>query len=104
MSLRVGVPHYLTNAEHPQAVAALLQHLAHVLDVPLDASTSRERDRALGRALHDEAVADDPKLQTYVRMLEAEHDRRAEAAIPSGDDLAARFEQFLREQAPDDDL
>ena len=35
VSLRVGIPHYLMNAEHPQAVASLQAHLAHVLGVPV---------------------------------------------------------------------
>jgi hypothetical protein len=31
-------------------------------------------------------------------MLEHEHDRRAEASIPSADDIGAQFEQYLRDQ------
>jgi hypothetical protein len=31
-------------------------------------------------------------------MLESEHDRRAEASLPSGESLAAEFEKFLRDQ------
>ena len=31
VSLRVGVPHYLGNAQHPKSSAALLRHLEHVL-------------------------------------------------------------------------
>jgi hypothetical protein len=50
------------------------------------------------RTLHDEVVANDAQLQLYVRMLEHEHDRRAEASIPSADDIGAQFEQFLRDQ------
>ena len=101
VSLRVGVPHYLMNAEHPQAVSALQTHLAHVLNVPVptDDDLADEIDR--WRALHDEVVEGDVQLQFYVRMLEQEHDRRAEAAIPSADDLGAQFEQFLRDQRDD---
>ena len=103
VSLRVGVPHYLMNAEHPQAVAALQTHLSHVLNVPVPAdegelATEIER----WRVLHDEVVEGDVQLQFYSRMLEQEHDRRAEAEIPSADDLGAEFEQFLREQRDDD--
>jgi PAC2 family len=93
ISLRVGIPHYLVNAEHPQAVAALVRHLSHVLDVPTDADYSEQISS--WRAVHDEVVAGDDQLQMYTRMLEAEFDRRAEAAIPSADDLGARFEEFL---------
>ena len=102
VSLRVGVPHYLMNAEHPQAVAALQAHLAHVLNVPVpEDDGTLAADIARWRILHDEVVAGDSQLQMYVRMLEAEHDRRAEASIPSADDLGAEFEQYLREHRDD---
>jgi hypothetical protein len=102
VSLRVGVPHYLANAEHPQAVAALQTHLSHVLNVPVPADEGElaaEINR--WRALHDEVVANDAQLQLYVRLLEQEHDRRAEASIPSADDIGAQFEQYLRETRDD---
>lgn len=102
VSLRVGVPHYLGNAEHPQSSIALLQHLHHVVGVPVH--TARlAAEAARRRMLHDEAVADDEQATAYVAMLEREFDQRAEAAIPSADDLGADFERFLREQRDDED-
>lgn len=101
VSLRVGIPHYLANAEHPQAVEALHLHLAHVLGVPAEPGPADEIAR--WRSLHDEAVEHDIQLAMYVKMLEQDHDRRAEASIPSADDLGEQFEQFLREQRPEDD-
>jgi hypothetical protein len=103
ISLRVGVPHYLTHMEHPLAVAALVQHLAHVLGLSLTVDVAEAADR--WRAQHDAMVADDEQLQAYVRMLEIEADRRSEAALRKGDDIADQFEAFLREQRdePDED-
>lgn len=101
VSLRVGVPHYLMNAEHPQAVIALRTHLAHVLGVPEPADDSLAGDVARWRSLHDEVVEGDVQLQFYVQMLERDYDRRVEAAIPSADDLGAQFERFLRNQRDD---
>jgi len=99
ISLRVGIPHYLMNAEHPQAVSALVRHLSHVLDVP---NTTDLSDQVDGwRDVHDEIVANDEQLKMYVALLEAEFDRRAEAQIPSADDLGAEFEAFLRDQRDD---
>jgi hypothetical protein len=101
VSLRVGVPHYLGNAKHPQSTAALLHHLERVIGVP----TGHQRladDAERWRVLHDEAVADDPRAANYVAQLEQDHDQRTEASIPTADDLAADFERFLREQRPDD--
>lgn len=100
VSLRVGVPHYLGNAKHPQSSAALLRHLEHVLGVPTGHAALAE-DGMRWRSLHDEAVAEDEQAAAYVAMLEAEYDRRIEAAMPTADDLAADFEKFLREQRDD---
>jgi hypothetical protein len=99
ISLRVGVPHYLTHLEHPLSTAALLQHLAHVLGVPIDLDVQAAADR--WRVQHDELVADDEQLRAYVRMLEIEYDRRAEATLRKADDIADQFEAFLREQRDD---
>jgi len=100
VSLRVGIPHYLMNAEHPQATDALSRHLSHVLGVPAGVDFSDQIDS--WREVHDEIIETDEQLRMYVRMLEAEFDRRAEAAIPSADDLAAQFEDFLDDLRPDD--
>ena len=100
ISLRVGIPHYLMNAEHPQAVAALVRHLSHVLDVSTTADFTEQLNS--WRDVHDEVVSNDDQLEMYVRMLEAEFDRRAEAAIPTADDLGAEFESFLDDLRDDD--
>ena len=104
ISLRVGIPHYLVNAEHPTAVAALQAHIGHVVGIAVAADHRDAIDR--WRQLHDEVVEGDPQLGSYVRGLEREYDRRAEEAIPSADVLGAEFERFLRAQGdaegPDD--
>lgn len=103
VSLRVGIPHYLMNAEHPAAVAALQTHLAHVLSVePPERSPDFDDEVRRWRSLHDEVRDGDVQLQMYVKMLEHDYDRRAEAAIPSADDLGDQFEAFLRDQRDDD--
>ena len=96
ISLRVGIPHYLMNAEHPLAISALARHLSHVLDVPTTTDLGEQVDN--WRDVHDEIIAHDDQLRMYVRMLEAEFDRRAEAQIPTADDLGDQFENFLRDQ------
>jgi proteasome assembly chaperone (PAC2) family protein len=101
VSLRVGVPHYLGNAKHPRSSAALLQHLEHVLGVPTGHGGLTEEIERWG-SLHDEAVAEDRQAADYVAMLEHEYDRRTEASLPTGDDLAAEFERFLRQQRDDE--
>ena len=100
VSLRVGVPHYLMNAEHPKSAAALLQHLQHVLGVPTDhANLVDEISR--WQELHDSAVDDDPQALGYITMLERRHDQMTERMMPTGEDLAAELEAFLRDNEPD---
>ena len=100
VSLRVGVPHYLGNAKHPQASIALLRHLELVLGVSAGHITLNE-EASRWRSLHDEAVAEDEQAAHYVEMLEREYDRRMEATLAQADDLAAQLEKFLREQRDD---
>lgn len=97
ISLRVPVPHYLMNAEHPKSTAALLRHLEHVLGVPTN-HAALDDEVARWRELHDTAVADDRQAASFLAMLERDFDRRTEASIPSAEHLAEQFEQFLREQ------
>ncbi len=100
ISLRVGIPHYLMNAEHPMAVTALVRHLGHVLDVPTSEWMRGDISNQVQswRDVHDEIIASDDQLRMYVRMLETDFDRRAEAQIPTADDLGDQFEQFLKDQ------
>lgn len=100
VSLRVGVPHYLMNAQHPKSAAALLQHLQHVLGVPTDHANLVD-EIARWQELHDSAVEDDAQALGYINMLERRHDQMTERMMPTGDDLAAELEAFLRDN--DDD-
>lgn len=96
ISLRVGVPHYLANARHPASSAALLAHVEHVLGVPLH-SSALDAEITEWREAHDGAVAGSSDTKAYVRMLEADFDRRTEAAIPTAEDLGDEFERYLQE-------
>ncbi len=95
ISLRVAVPHYVPSPPNPKATHALLRRLEQVTRLDLGA-------RALEPSATDwqhqvsAAAADDPQVMTYVRRLEEQYD--SEEPLPSGDDLAAELEAFLREQ------
>lgn len=101
VSLRVGVPRYLLNAQHPKSSAALLRHLELVLGVPTRHAELYEEIRRWSE-LHDAAVESDEQIARYVQMLESDYDRQSHVEIPTADDLGAELEQFLREQ-PDAD-
>ena len=101
VSLRVGVPHYLTNAQHPKSSAALLRHLEVVLGVPTRHAELYEEIQRW-EELHDAAVEGDAQVSEHLTQLEADYDALTQIEIPSADDLGAEFEKFLREQ-PDED-
>jgi proteasome assembly chaperone (PAC2) family protein len=101
ISLRVGVPHYLMHAQHPKSAAALLQHLQHVLGIPTDHQNLVD-EISRWQELHDAAVEGDREAAAYVTMLEQRYDHTMERNMPSGDDLAAELEEFLRGQSDDD--
>ena len=101
ISLRVGVPHYLMHAQHPKSAAALLQHLQHVLGIPTD-HANLQQEISRWQELHDAAVEGDSQASAYVQMLEHRHDQIVEKNMPSGDDLAAELEEFLRNQSDDE--
>ena len=102
VSLRVGVPHYLANAQHPKSSAALLRHLELVLGVPTAHGEMYEEIQRW-EELHDAAVEGDDQTLSYLTILEDEYDRRTEETVASGESLAAEFEKFLREQQDGDE-
>jgi len=97
VSLRVPVPHYALGTSHPQAVKALLRHLEHVTGMPTGHGTLDREIEAQRRRL-DAAVAADHQVDAYVTMLEERYDAMLAEAVPTGDELAAELERFLREQ------
>lgn len=100
ISLRVSVPAYLPEGEHPRSVAALVAHTAHVLGVPLHVDLA-ESIRLWDDA-HNAWVAGNERLRGYVELLEQHYDSRIEEVV--GDtDLAAHLEEFLADGGDDPD-
>ena len=100
VSLRVAVPHYVPAAPSPKATAALLRRFAQVTGVP---TAHQEMDDAARDWQEQVSVvaADDAEVRGYVRRLEEQYDEQE--PLPSGDDLAAELEAYLRELRNGDD-
>jgi predicted ATP-grasp superfamily ATP-dependent carboligase len=107
IGLWVQVPHYAAAMPYPAASVALLEGLAAVADLEVDTSQLHEEaDATRGRL--DALIAANEEHQVMVHQLEEQADalERAEggdmrgAPLPSGDELAAELERFLREQEP----
>jgi hypothetical protein len=87
------VPHYI-GGPFAAATLALIRQLGRHLDVELPEGTYEE-DAAAQRIRLDAAVEADDDIREMLERLEREAD---EEDIPSGDDLAAEIERFLRTQ------
>ena len=99
ISLRVSVPHYVPSPPNPEATRSLLARLELVTGITTG-HAAFDRPAADWRERVDAAVADDPEMTGYVRQLEQQIDE-SDDLLPSGDELAAQLEAFLRER-PDD--
>jgi predicted ATP-grasp superfamily ATP-dependent carboligase len=96
-SLWAATPHYISAAPNPQAALALLERLAEIAGTP-PGSAELERAASEYQLRVASAIADDPDVAGYVEQLEAAADRDDP---PTGEELAADFERYLREQTDD---
>jgi proteasome assembly chaperone (PAC2) family protein len=107
IGLVVQVPHYLAQAAYPTAALTLIDVLTEVTGLDLPALELREAaDRT--NALIDRQVAESDEVAELVQGLEAQYDASiahdgenllAEGEnMPTADELAAQFEQFLADQ------
>jgi len=97
IGLWVQVPHYISNSAYPAAAAALLEGVAATAGLSLDISHLTSQASAQ-RARLDELVGGNPEHVVMLRQLEEVWDTIEPVEIPSGDELVAEVEQFLREQ------
>jgi len=97
VGLWAWVPHYVQGSPSPKASLGLVQRLGSLLDFRLDLTDLERRTRAYEERIN-EAVASDPDIAATVRELERQADAEDLEEIPSGDELAAEVERFLREQ------
>ena len=109
----VHVPHYLAQAEFHDAALTALNAIVDVtgLNLPNDALVAAANE---GRVQIEAEVAGNEEVGTAVRALERQYDAFIEASdkpnllapsttpLPSGDELAADFEEFLRTVGDDE--
>ena len=108
LGLWVQVPHYIASMAFPAATVALLDGLTQVSGVRIEGATARQETLIQNQRLN-ELVAGNEDHTAMVRQLEEAYDSAQEqnipsrqftdAEIPTGDELAAEFEQYLRDQS-----
>src|ERR1700742_691210 len=112
VGLVVQVPHYLSQAAYPTAALTLIDALTEVTGLDLPALELREAaDRT--NTLIDRHVAESAEAAELGAGLEAQYDAAIAhdgenlladgEEMPTADELAAAFEQFLAEQGGNED-
>ena len=112
LGFAVQVPHYLSQAAYPTAALTLIDALTEATGLDLPALELREAaDRT--NTLIDRQVAESAEVAELVQGLEAQYDASiahdgdnllAEGEeLPTAEELAAQFEQFLAEQNGSED-
>ena len=95
------VPHYVAAMPYPAASAALVEGLGTVAGLQLQADELHEA-AALAATRIDEIIAANAEHREMVRQLEASVDAEETqppmnlSDLPSGDEIAAELERFLR--------
>ncbi|MGQ4808625.1 hypothetical protein NKDENANG_02012 [Candidatus Entotheonellaceae bacterium PAL068K] len=104
LSFMGQAPHYIQASANPAVTRALLTYVTRLLGIELDLSRLEEAMDAF-RTQCDQAVANDPSTQAYVRQLEQEYDSTVgEEPRPlldedlNPDELVQELEDFLRDE------
>jgi proteasome assembly chaperone (PAC2) family protein len=105
VGLWARVPHYVSAMPYPAATAALIDGLADIAGLRLDSHDLHD-SAARTKVRIDELIANSDEHRQMVAQLEAQADQEDAAAaglsgeIPSGDEIAAELERFLRGEGP----
>jgi proteasome assembly chaperone (PAC2) family protein len=106
VGLVVQVPHYLSQAAYPSAALTLLDSIREITGLDLPADTLKDAaDRT--NVLINQQVAESTEVADLVHGLEIQWDAATATdgnllaegeEMPTADELAAQFEQFLADQ------
>jgi predicted ATP-grasp superfamily ATP-dependent carboligase len=107
----IHVPHYLAEAEYPNAAVAGLEYLGAATSLMLPTDRLREAGREVGRQIAEQLEASE-EVQQVVSRLETRYDEKAEGTVrrslladendelPNADALGAAVEAYLAREEP----
>lgn len=106
VSLWGAAPHYLSSSANPKVALALLERLRDLVRLEIDVGDMEHDVRRWERQVED-AIGEDGNLAGYIRRLEEVAETGVDpgeetADMPSGEDLAAELERYLRERGDGD--
>jgi proteasome assembly chaperone (PAC2) family protein len=105
LGLWAQVPHYLGTMSYPAASVALIEGLAQVADLQIDAS-ALQNEAEIQRERIDQLVSANAEHRAMIEQLETVYDQADQQtggamwpeSIPTADELGAEVERFLRDQ------
>ena len=111
LGFAVNVPHYLAQAVYPEAAVTLLDKISATTGLDLPSDELRRAAEQTNSEI-DRQVAESAEVAELVTALERQYDALAESGtardapdslldggeMPTADEIAAQFEQFLAEQ------
>jgi predicted ATP-grasp superfamily ATP-dependent carboligase len=102
LGLWAQVPHYAAAMTYPPSSVSLIESLAHLAGLSLPFGDLPEQAEAT-RSRLDELISHNPEHEAMLAQLEAAYEKvnigsLTEVDLPTGDELADAFEQFLRDQ------
>jgi proteasome assembly chaperone (PAC2) family protein len=102
LGLWAQVPHYAAGMHYPGASIALIDALARLADLSLPVGDLPSQAEAT-RVRLDELISQNPEHQAMLQQLETAYERLdvgplGDVNLPTGDELAAELERYLREQ------
>lgn len=101
VGLWARIPHYIAG-EYPAGAVALLERFAEITGLVVDRSALVTAAESHRRRL-DAAAAGSPEISAHIRQLEdiVDGEPGISGPLPSGEEIAAEFERYLREQGGD---
>ena len=103
----VHVPHYLSQAEYPDAASTLVESIAAISDLKLPVGDLRAAGEQV-RAVVASQVAEQPEVADVVRALEEQYDAfvaargrsllAQDSPLPTAEELGAELERFLAQE------
>jgi acyl carrier protein len=107
LGFAVQVPHYLAQAMYPAAALTLLESVRDAADLDLPGVDLQVASERTNEAIQQQ-ITDSAEVAELVQALEQQYDAANEHAddgllaegeqMPTADELAAQFEQFLADQ------
>lgn len=105
VGLWARVPHYASAMPYPAASLALVEELARLCEVTLD-TEPLQRSAEQAKVQIDQLIVSNSEHLAMVRQLEENLDRQDNESgmdtqnLPSGEEIAAELERFLRGEGP----